>query len=96
MNINYIILLALSILSTSIAQSLLIGGIVAFQNHEISEKRKISFIELTDGLFFSSFFTAVFRVFINWHTNKAGRQYLYGSALFAVITIGLTYFVEFK
>jgi hypothetical protein len=95
MNINDIICLILAVLSGSIALSLLIGGVIAFQNFDLSEKRKISFAELADGLLFSSFFTAIYRVFENWDKNKEGRQYLYGCIIFTIITIGLFYFVDF-
>ncbi len=95
MNINDIIFLVLAVLSGSIALSLLIGGVMAFQNFDLSEKRKVSIAELADGLLFSSFFTMIYRVFENWNKNKEGRQYLYGCVLFTIIMIGLLYFVNF-
>ncbi|MFZ2632086.1 MAG: hypothetical protein WA081_20650 [Desulfosalsimonadaceae bacterium] len=68
---------------------------MAFQNFDFTEKRKVSVMELADGLIFNSLFTTIFRVFENWEKNRAGRQYLYGCIFFAAITIGLAYLVDF-
>jgi hypothetical protein len=95
MNVDDIIFLVLAVLSGSIALSLLIGGVLAFQNLDFSEKKKITLAEFADGLFFSSFFTAIYRVFKNWEKKKEERQYLYGCMLFTVITIVLSYFINF-
>ena len=90
-----IICLVLAILSSSIALSFLIGGVLSFQRFNLFDKRKDSLAELADFWIFGSFFTAIYRVFQNWDKNKEGRQYLYCCVLFTIITIGLLYFANF-
>ena len=96
MNIIDILCLILAILSGSIALTLMIGGVIAFQNIDFSEKRKMHFLELADGLIFSSFFTTIYRVFENWDKNRDGRQYIYGSILFTTIAVSLLFIMKIQ
>ncbi len=96
MNIISIIFLIFSIFTGSIALALLIGGVMSFQNLNNLEQRKPSYIEMADGLLFSSFFTAIFNVFANWNQWREGRIFIYWSGILIGITVVLFHFVKFK
>ena len=96
MGINDIIFLIMAILSGSIALTLLVGGVMAFQNYDLSEKRKVSLIKIADVFIFSGIFTMIYNVGANWGKIKEGRNYFYGCAIFSLMTVVFAYFVNFK
>ena len=96
MNITSIIFFILAIFTGSIALALLIGGVMSFQNLNYLNPRKPSYIEIADGLLFSSFFTAIFNVFANWNQKKEGRIFIYWSVILIGITVVLFHFVKFN
>ncbi len=84
-----------AVFTGSFAFALMIGGFMAFQEFNPSDKRKLSIIELADGFLLSSFFTAIFRVIANWDEKKEGRLFIYFGVILTLVTIVLIHFVKF-